>query len=208
MAKIANSTFVRDEVLADYRLAYRSRQASLIGRREVLSGKAKFGIFGDGKELAQIAMAKAFEPGDFRSGYYRDQTFMLAIGEHTLDQFFAQLFANTDIKLEPATGGRAMNAHFATRSLNPDGSWKAIVDQKNSASDISPTAAQMPRLVGLAQASKLYREVEALQEFTQFSRNGNEVAFGTIGNASSAEGMFWEAVNAIGVLQAPAVLSI
>ncbi|MCW5873579.1 MAG: hypothetical protein KIS88_02925 [Anaerolineales bacterium] len=208
MAKIANSTFVRDEVLADYRLAYRSRQASLIGRREVLSGKAKFGIFGDGKELAQIAMARAFQPGDFRSGYYRDQTFMLAIGEHTLDQFFAQLFANTDLKAEPATGGRAMNAHFATRSLNPDGSWKAIADQKNSSADISPTAAQMPRLVGLAHASKLYREVEALHEFTQFSRKGNEVAFGTIGNASSAEGMFWEAVNAIGVLQAPAVLSI
>lgn len=208
MAKTASSSFVRDDVLADYRLAYRSRQASLIGRREVLSGKAKFGIFGDGKELAQIAMAKAFEPGDFRSGYYRDQTFMLAIGEHTLDQFFAQLFANTDIKLEPATGGRAMNAHFATRSLNPDGSWKAIADQKNSSSDISPTAAQMPRLVGLAHASRLYREVEALHEFTQFSRKGNEVAFGTIGNASSAEGMFWEAVNAIGVLQAPAVLSI
>ncbi|HRN51103.1 MAG TPA: thiamine pyrophosphate-dependent enzyme [Anaerolineales bacterium] len=208
MPKTANTTFVRDDVLADYRLAYRSRQASLIGRREVLSGKAKFGIFGDGKELAQIAMARAFQPGDFRSGYYRDQTFMLAIGEHTLDQFFAQLFANTDLKLEPATGGRAMNAHFATRSLNADGSWKAIADQKNSSSDISPTAAQMPRLVGLAHASKLYREVDALHELTQFSRKGNEVAFGTIGNASSAEGMFWEAVNAIGVLQAPAVLSI
>ncbi len=208
MPKTANTTFVRDDVLADYRLAYRSRQASLIGRREVLSGKAKFGIFGDGKELAQIAMARAFQPGDFRSGYYRDQTFMLAIGEHTLDQFFAQLFANTDLKLEPATGGRAMNAHFATRSLNADGSWKAIADQKNSSSDISPTAAQMPRLVGLAHASKLYREVEALHALTQFSRKGNEVAFGTIGNASSAEGMFWEAVNAIGVLQAPAVLSI
>jgi len=208
MAKIANSSFVREDVLADYRLAYRSRQASLIGRREVLSGKAKFGIFGDGKELAQIAMAKAFEPGDFRSGYYRDQTFMLAIGEHTLDEFFAQLFANTDLKAEPATGGRAMNAHFATRSLNPDGSWKSLTEQKNSSSDISPTASQMPRLVGLAHASKLYREVAELHEFTQFSRKGNEVAFGTIGNASSAEGMFWEAVNAIGVLQAPAVLSI
>lgn len=208
MAQKANSSFVREDVLADYRLAYRSRQASLIGRREVLSGKAKFGIFGDGKELAQIAMARAFQPGDFRSGYYRDQTFMLAIGEHTLDEFFAQLFANTDLKAEPATGGRAMNAHFATRSLNPDGSWKNIAEQKNSSSDISPTASQMPRLVGLAHASKLYREVEELHAFTQFSRKGNEVAFGTIGNASSAEGMFWEAVNAIGVLQAPAVLSI
>ncbi|MBX3004521.1 MAG: hypothetical protein KF821_01680 [Anaerolineales bacterium] len=208
MAQTANSNFVREDILADYRLAYRSRQASLIGRREVLSGKAKFGIFGDGKELAQIAMARAFQPGDFRSGYYRDQTFMFAIGQHTLDEFFAQLFANTDLNAEPATAGRAMNAHFATRSLNPDGSWKALSEIKNSSSDISPTAAQMPRLVGLAHASKLYREVEALHAFTQFSRRGNEVAFGTIGNASSAEGVFWEAVNAIGVLQAPAVLSI
>lgn len=204
----SKTPFTREEALADYRLAYRSRQASLIGRREVLSGKAKFGIFGDGKELAQIAMAKAFRNGDFRSGYYRDQTFMFAIGEHNLDEFFAQLFANTDIKAEPATAGRAMNAHFATRSLNDDGSWKSLTDKKNSASDISPTGSQMPRLVGLAQASKLYREVKELHELTQFSRNGDEVAFGTIGNASSAEGMFWEAVNAIGVLQAPAVLSI
>lgn len=200
--------FKREEVLADYRLCYRSRQASLIGRREVLSGKAKFGIFGDGKEVAQIAMAKAFQNGDFRSGYYRDQTFMLAIGEHNLDEFFAQLFANTDVKAEPATAGRAMNAHFATRSLNDDGSWKSIVDKKNSASDISPTASQMPRLVGLAQASQLYRNVKELQGENQFSRNGNEVAFGTIGNASSAEGMFWETVNAAGVLQVPLVLSI
>src|SRR5690606_4655135 len=148
--------FTREEVLADYRLAYRSRQASLIGRREVLSGKAKFGIFGDGKELAQVAMAKVFRNGDFRSGYYRDQTFMFAIGEHSLDEFFAQLFANTDIKAEPATAGRAMNAHFATRSLNEDGSWKALTEKKNSSSDISPTGSQMPRLVGLAQASKVY----------------------------------------------------
>lgn len=204
----SKTPFTREEVLADYRLAYRSRQASLIGRREVLSGKAKFGIFGDGKELAQIAMAKAFRNGDFRSGYYRDQTFMFAIGEHNLDEFFAQLFANTNIKAEPATAGRAMNAHFATRSLNDDGSWKSLTDKKNSASDISPTGSQMPRLVGLAQASKLYRQVKELHKLTQFSRNGDEVAFGTIGNASSAEGMFWEAVNAIGVLQAPAVLSI
>jgi pyruvate/2-oxoglutarate/acetoin dehydrogenase E1 component/TPP-dependent pyruvate/acetoin dehydrogenase alpha subunit len=203
-----HSQFKAEEVLADYRLAYRSRQASLIGRREVLSGKAKFGIFGDGKEVAQIAMAKAFQNGDFRSGYYRDQTFMFAIGEHNLDEFFAQLFANTDVKAEPATAGRAMNAHFATRSLNDDGSWKAIVDKKNSSSDISPTGSQMPRLVGLAQASKLYRDVKELQDAAQFSRGGNEVAFGTIGNASSAEGMFWEAVNAVGVLQAPLVLSI
>jgi pyruvate/2-oxoglutarate/acetoin dehydrogenase E1 component/TPP-dependent pyruvate/acetoin dehydrogenase alpha subunit len=210
MAKSAKpqTQFKKEEVLADYRLGMRSRQASLIGRREVLSGKAKFGIFGDGKEVAQIAMAKTFENGDFRSGYYRDQTFMFAIGEHNLDEFFAQLFANTDMKAEPATAGRAMNAHFATRSLNDDGSWKAIVDKKNSSSDISPTGSQMPRLVGLAQASKFYREVKELQGANNFSRNGNEVAFGTIGNASSAEGMFWETVNAAGVLQVPLVLSI
>lgn len=200
--------FSRKEVLADYRLAYRSRQASLIGRREVLSGKAKFGIFGDGKELANIAMAKVFQKGDWRSGYYRDQTFMLAIGEHSFDEFFAQLFANTDLKAEPATGGRAMNAHFATRSLNPDGTWKSLVDEFNSSSDISPTGSQMPRLVGLAYASKLFRELKELKDFAQFSHDGNEVAFGTIGNASCAEGMFWETVNAVGVLQAPMVLSI
>jgi pyruvate/2-oxoglutarate/acetoin dehydrogenase E1 component/TPP-dependent pyruvate/acetoin dehydrogenase alpha subunit len=202
------SKFSRKEVLADYRLAYRSRQASLIGRREVLSGKAKFGIFGDGKELAQLAMAKVFKKGDFRSGYYRDQTFMLAIGEHNFHEFFAQLFAHADVEAEPATGGRAMNAHFATRSLNEDGSWKPLADIFNSASDISPTGAQMPRLVGLAYASKLYRTLDELKQFSQFSHGGNEVAFGTIGNASCAEGMFWETVNAIGVLQAPAVLSI
>lgn len=206
--KTANTTQDRKTVLADYRLAYRSRQASLIGRREVLSGKAKFGIFGDGKELAQIAMARVFRKGDFRSGYYRDQTFMLAIGEHTLDQFFAQLFAHADLKAEPATGGRAMNAHFATRSLNDDGSWKAIADEYNSSADLSPTGSQMPRLVGLSYASKLFRELDELKALTQFSHNGNEVAFGTIGNASCAEGMFWEAVNAVGVLQAPMVLSI
>lgn len=203
-----NVQFDTKEVLADYRLAYRSRQASLIGRREVLSGKAKFGIFGDGKEVAQLAMAKAFRKGDFRSGYYRDQTFMFAVGEHTFDEFFAQLFAHADVKAEPATAGRAMNAHFATRLLNEDGSWKTLTDRFNSSSDISPTGSQMPRLVGLAYASKLYRQLKELKEFTQFSRNGNEVAFGTIGNASCAEGMFWEAVNAVGVLQAPMVLSI
>ena len=200
--------FTRKEVFADYRLAYRSRQASLIGRREVLSGKAKFGIFGDGKELAQIAMAKVFQKGDFRSGYYRDQTFMFAIGEHNFDEFFAQLFAHPDVKAEPATGGRAMNAHFATRSLNADGSWKKLSDSYNSSSDISPTASQLPRLVGLAYASNLYRELEELKDFAQFSHNGNEVAFGTVGNASCAEGMFWETVNAVGVLQAPMILSI
>ena len=200
--------FTRKAVLADFRLASRSRQASLIGRREVLSGKAKFGIFGDGKELAQIAMAKAFRKGDWRSGYYRDQTFMFAIGEHSFDEFFAQLYAHADLDAEPATGGRAMNAHFATRSLNADGSWKKLSETFNTSSDISPTGAQMPRLVGLAQASKLYRELDELKTMAEFSKNGNEVAFGTIGNASCAEGMFWEAVNAVGVLQAPMVLSI
>ena len=200
--------FTRAEVLADYRLAYQSRQASFIGRREVLTGKAKFGIFGDGKEVANLAMAKYFQPGDWRSGYYRDQTFMFAIEEHTIPEYFAQLYADADVNREPATAGRAMNAHFATRSLHPDGSWKNLMEVKNSSADVSPTASQMPRLVGLAHASNLYREVEQLKKFSEFSDNGNEVAFGTIGNASTAEGMFWESINAIGVLQAPAVISI
>ena len=186
----------------------RSRQASIIGRREVLSGKGKFGIFGEGKELAQLAMAKVFKRGDFRSGYYRDQTFMMAIGEHTIPQFFAQLYSHPELEAEPATAGRAMNAHFATRSLNMDGTWKDLTKMGNSSSDISPTGSQMPRLVGLTYASKLYRELDELKEFTQFSNKGNEVAFGTIGNASCAEGMFWEAINAIGVLGGPLVLSI
>ena len=200
--------FTRAEVLADYRLAYQSRQASLIGRREVLTGKAKFGIFGDGKEVANLAMARYFQPGDWRSGYYRDQTFMFAIEEHTIPEYFAQLYADADVERDPATAGRSMNAHFATRSLNPDGSWKNLMAIKNSSADVSPTASQMPRLVGLAHASNLYRETEELKEFSEFSDNGNEVAFGTIGNASTAEGMFWESINAIGVLQAPAVISI
>ncbi|MCW5878067.1 MAG: hypothetical protein KIS80_04285 [Anaerolineales bacterium] len=195
-------------VLADYRLGWISRQASLVGRREVLSGKAKFGIFGDGKEVAQIAMAKSFRKGDWRSGYYRDQSFMFAIGRHTVDEFFAQLFANTDIALEPATAGRAMNAHFATRLLDEAGNWKTLAEEYNSSSDISPTGGQMPRMVGLAYASKLYRQLKATKESKKFSDNGNEVVFGTIGNASCAEGLFWETVNAIGVLQAPLVLSI
>lgn len=197
-----------DEVIQDYRLAFKSRQASLIGRREVMSGKAKFGIFGDGKEVPQIAMARAFRPGDFRSGYYRDQTFMFAIGETTIQQFFAQLYAHADIEAEPATGGRAMNAHFATRSLKPDGSWKDLTSIRNSSADVSPTGSQMPRLVGLGYASRLYRELEGLKHLKQFSNDGNEVAFGTIGNATTAEGMFWESINAIGVLKAPVVLSI
>lgn len=206
--KLEEVSINEDEVIQDYRLAFKSRQASLIGRREVMSGKAKFGIFGDGKEVPQIAMAKAFRPGDFRSGYYRDQTFMFAIGETTIQQFFAQLYAHADIEAEPATGGRAMNAHFATRSLAPDGSWKNLTRINNSSADVSPTGSQMPRLVGLGYASRLYRELEELRHLKQFSNNGNEVAFGTIGNATTAEGMFWESVNAIGVLKAPVVLSI
>jgi len=197
-----------DDVLADYRLAILSRQISLIGRRDVLSGNAKFGIFGDGKELPQLAMARAFQKGDFRSGYYRDQTFMFAIGETTPQQFFAQLYANPDPEDEPNSAGRQMNAHFATKSLNSDGSWRDLTAQYNSSADISPTAGQMPRLVGLAYASRLYRELEELHHLSTFSKEGNEIAFGTIGNASCAEGPFWESVNAIGVLKSPAIISI
>lgn len=197
-----------EQIIRDYRIAYQSRQASLLGRREVMCGKAKFGIFGDGKEIAQIAMAKAFQKGDFRSGYYRDQTFMLAKGMMDLAEFFAQLYAHADVHHDPASSGRAMNNHFATRSLNPDGSWKNLTEMYNSSADVSPTGSQMPRLVGLAYASRLYREIEPLKELSNFSRNGNEIAFGTIGNATCAEGMFWEAVNAIGVLNAPAIISI
>ena len=197
-----------EKIIQDYRLAYKSRQASYIGRREVLSGKAKFGIFGDGKELPQLAIAHVFNNGDFRSGYYRDQTFMFATGMSNVKEFFAQLYANPDLGSEPSSGGRLMNAHFATRSLNSDGSWKDLTKQPNSAGDVSPTASQMPRVVGLAYASKLYRQIPALQQFSQFSKNGNEVAFATIGNASCAEGLFWEAVNAIGVLRCPVILTI
>ncbi len=196
------------QVLADYRLANLSRQASLLGRKEVLTGKAKFGIFGDGKELAQIAMAKAFKAGDFRSGYYRDQTFMFAIGESDVRKFFAQLYADMDVEREPSSAGRQMNGHFATRSLEKDGSWKDLTKIKNSSADISPTASQMLRLVGLGYASKLYRNIPELQQYTQFSNQGNEVAFGTIGNASSAEGLFWESINAGGVLKIPMAVSI
>jgi len=197
-----------EEIISDYRLAFRSRQASYIGRREVLSGKAKFGIFGDGKELPQLAIARVFNPGDFRSGYYRDQTFAFATGMATIQEFFAQLYANPDLEAEPSSGGRMMDAHFATRSLNADGTWKDLTAQPNSTGDISPTASQMPRVVGLAYASKLYRQVPALGQFPQFSNHGNEVAFATVGNASCAEGLFWESVNAIGVLRCPAILTI
>jgi pyruvate/2-oxoglutarate/acetoin dehydrogenase E1 component/TPP-dependent pyruvate/acetoin dehydrogenase alpha subunit len=206
--KLKEGSLSVEEIIQDYRLAFRSRRASLIGRREVMSGKAKFGIFGDGKELPQIAMAKVFKPGDFRSGYYRDQTFMFAIGELTIAQFFAQLYAHADVEAEPATAGRAMNAHFATRSLHPDGTWKDLTEIRNSSVDLSPTGSQMPRLVGLGYASRLYRELEELQNLRQFSNHGNEVAFGTVGNATTAEGMLWESINAIGVLKAPVILSI
>lgn len=199
------------EILEDYRLACLSREASLLGRREVLTGKAKFGIFGDGKELAQIALAKQFKNGDFRSGYYRDQTIMMAIGELNIQQYFAALYAHTDIEKEPASGGRQMGGHYATRSLDENGEWKNLMEQKNSSADISPTAGQMPRLLGLAQASKIYRNHEGLknnERFSKFSDNGNEVAFGTIGDASTSEGPFWETMNAAGVLQVPMVMSV
>ncbi len=198
----------KEEIIKDYRLAYQSRQASLIGRREVLSGKAKFGIFGDGKELANIAIARAFQKGDWRSGYYRDQTWMFMLGVMSVQEFFAQLYAHADLNHESNTAGRSMNAHFASRYINPDGSWKNQTELYNTSADVSPTGAQMPRAVGLAYASVLYRGLDELKEFTQFSKNGNEVTFASIGNASTAEGMFWEAVNAIGVLQAPAVITV
>jgi len=196
------------DLLNDYRLAWESRHASLAGRKEVFMGKAKFGIFGDGKEVPQLAMARAFQNGDFRSGYYRDQTFMVAIGQLTWQQYFAQLYANPDVEAEPSTGGRAMNGHFGTRLLDDDGNFVPQTGTKNSSADISPTAGQMPRLLGLAYASKLYRQNPALQQFTDFSVNGNEVAFGTIGNASTSEGMFFEALNAAGVLQVPMLMSV
>lgn len=196
------------EVLRDFKLAVESREASIIGRKEVFMGKAKFGIFGDGKELPQIAMAKVFRNGDFRSGYYRDQTFMFAIGELTVQQYFAQLYAHTSVEADPASGGRLMNGHFANRLLDENGKWKSQTSMKNSSADISPTAGQMPRLVGLAYASKLYKQNTDLHEFTDFSIKGNEVAFGTIGNASTSEGHFFEAMNAAGVLQVPMVMAI
>ncbi|WP_347158620.1 alpha-ketoacid dehydrogenase subunit alpha/beta [Pontibacter chitinilyticus] len=197
-----------EDILNDYRIGWESRQASLAGRKEVFMGKAKFGIFGDGKEVAQLAMAKFFQPGDFRSGYYRDQTFMFAIGELTLQQYFAQLYAHPAVTADPSTAGRSMNGHFGTRLLDEEGQWKDLARQKNSSADISPTAGQMPRLVGLAYASKLYRQNPGLQSMTNFSVNGNEVAFGTIGNASTSEGVFFEAINAAGVLQIPMLVSV
>lgn len=197
-------------IIEDFKLANLSRETSLLGRREVLTGKAKFGIFGDGKELAQIALAKQFQNGDFRSGYYRDQTLMMAIGQLNVREYFSGLYGHTDVQLEPQSAGRQMGGHFSTRNLDEQGNWKNLMEQKNSSSDISPTAGQMPRLLGLALASKVYRQNEKLHtsEFGKFSNKGNEVAFGTIGDASTSEGPFWETMNAAGVLQVPLVMSV
>ncbi len=205
--KLSYEDFKR-EILHDYKIAVISRQCSFLGRREVLTGKAKFGIFGDGKEVPQLALAKAFKNGDWRSGYYRDQTFMMAIDELTPKQFFAGLYAHTDIVAEPYSAGRQMGGHFSTHSLNDDGSFKNLMQQKNVSADISPTAGQMPRLLGLAQASKIFRREKQLKSKTNFSNNGNEIAWGTIGNASTSEGLFFETFNAAGVLQVPMVISV
>ncbi|MCK5781983.1 MAG: transketolase [Flavobacteriales bacterium] len=196
------------EILKDYKLTCESREASLLGRREVLTGKAKFGIFGDGKELPNIAMSKVFRKGDFRSGYYRDQTFMMAIDGLAIQQMFATLYAHADLENEPSSGGRQMSGHYATRTLDKEGNWLNLTEMYNSSADISPTAGQMPRLLGLAQASKVYKDIEELKSWTKFSNNGNEVAFGTIGNASTSEGLFWETLNAAGVMQVPMIMSI
>ena len=209
---LAGKTAVNDTakqmLLDDYFLACLSREASLLGRKEVLTGKAKFGIFGDGKELAQIAMAKQFQNGDWRSGYYRDQTFMMAIGQLTVQQYFAALYAHTDTEKEPSSGGRQMGGHFSTRALDSNGNWKTVMEMKNSSSDISPTGGQMPRLLGLAQASKYYKANTALHSRTQFSNKGNEVAFGTIGDSSTSEGLFWETMNASAVLGVPMCMCV
>jgi 2-oxoisovalerate dehydrogenase E1 component len=206
--KPSNLPLPPEEIIKDYRLAYRSRQVSIIGRREVLSGKAKFGIFGDGKEVAQLAIARAFHKGDWRSGYYRDMTWVFALGVMDISNFFAQLYSHADLQYDTSTAGRSMVGHFVSRYINPDGSWRDQTSMFNVAADVSPTAAQMPRAVGLAYASRLYRELDSLKDLTKFSRNGDEVTWATIGNASTAEGLFWESVNAIGVLKAPAVISI
>lgn len=213
MNKMANTetlTFedFKKEVLNDFKIATISRECSLLGRKEVLTGKAKFGIFGDGKEVPQLALAKAFQNGDFRSGYYRDQTFMMAIGALNIEQFFAGLYGHADINFDPMSAGRQMGGHFATHSLDENGNWKNLTQQKNSSSDISPTAGQMPRLLGLAQASKIYRNVKEIPSENNFSVNGNEIAWGTIGNASTSEGLFFETINAAGVLQVPMVMSV
>ncbi len=199
----------KKDILNDYKLAVLSRECSLLGRREVLTGKGKFGIFGDGKEVPQLAMAKAFKKGDFRSGYYRDQTFMMAIGKLTPQQFFASIYAHPDIEHEPCSAGRQMGGHFATHSINEDGTWKNLTEQYNSSADLSSTASQMPRLLGLAQASKIYKQLDSLDSFSKnFSKKGNEIAWGTIGNASTSEGHFFETINAAGVLQVPMIVSV
>src|SRR5260221_4140394 len=203
--KLSFDKFKR-EVLHDYYLICMSRETSLLGRKEVLTGKAKFGIFGDGKELPQVAMAKFSQPGDFRSGYYRDQTFMFATGLSTAEQIFAQLYADPDMEREPFSAGRQMNCHFATRMVNEKGEWLNLAELKNISSDIAPTAGQMPRALGLAFASKSFRHIEELHAFSNLSNNGNEVCFTTIGDASTSEGQFWETINAAGVLQVPLVM--
>ncbi|MBC3785353.1 alpha-ketoacid dehydrogenase subunit alpha/beta [Spirosoma utsteinense] len=204
----ATDIFSREKILSDYRLACESRQASLLGRRDVMGGRAKFGIFGDGKELAQLAAASAFNRGDFRSGYYRDQTFVAALGELRWTEFFAQLYAHTDLAADPNTAGRSMNGHFATRWLDDQGQWRNQTELYNSVCDIAPTAGQLPRALGLAYASKLFRANPALNNLTNFSRQGNEIVFGTIGDASTSQGMFWESMNAAGVLQVPLLMSV
>ncbi|TXC81495.1 alpha-ketoacid dehydrogenase subunit alpha/beta [Luteibaculum oceani] len=206
-AAVDHKAFI-EEILNDYRLACVSREASLLGRKEVLTGKAKFGIFGDGKELAQIALAKHFKHGDFRSGYYRDQTWLMALNLLSVKQFFAGIYAHADVAAEPTSGGRQMGGHFSSPLLNEDGSWRNLTEQYNVSADISPTAGQMPRLLGLAQASKVYRNSVELKDLTQFSKEGNEIAFGSIGDASTSEGLFWETLNAAGVLQVPMVMSV
>ncbi|MDH5382476.1 MAG: thiamine pyrophosphate-dependent dehydrogenase E1 component subunit alpha, partial [Cyclobacteriaceae bacterium] len=208
-AKILSPTTTQIEsILRDYRIACESREASIMGRKEVFMGKAKFGIFGDGKEVAQIAMAKAFRKGDFRSGYYRDQTFMMAIGELTVKEYFAQLYAITDVEAEPASAGRMMNGHFGTRMVDDNGELKDLTKMHNCISDISPTAGQIPRIIGLGYASTLFRLNKDLHKFKTLSNKGNEVVFGTIGNAATSEGMFLEAINAAGVLQIPVLFSV
>ena len=193
----------KEEVLKDYRVVCESRETSLLSRKEVLTGKAKFGIFGAGKEVAQVAMAKYFMPGDFRAGYYRDQTFMFASGMATIEQFFSQLYADPDLNNDPFSAGRQMNSHFATRFVDEEGNWIDLANRKNISSDIAPTSGQMPRALGLAFASKVFREVDVLRDFTNLSHNGNEVCFCTIGDAATSEGHFWETMNAAGVLQIP-----
>ena len=211
MAKKKNSienSWNKENVLSDYRLAVLSRNLSVLGRREVLTGKAKFGIFGDGKEVVQIALARQFRNGDWRSGYYRDQTWMMAMGLYDSLEFFHQLYGNTDADVSHGSQGRVFNNHFSVPNINPDGTWRDLTKQKNSSSDISPTAGQMPRLLGLAYASKLFRQNKELHKYSSLSVKGDEVAFGSIGDASTSEGHFWETMNAAGVLQVPMAISV